>query len=201
MPIGAMPQNQLDALPLITAVQAAAPDEVLIVGGTVTKFWNPVTIGIVNQRPFLDGSGGGAAMQIHGTNFLDFSGMNHFLFMLLRFNGDAPAQESITARIKLVPRVQLPGGASGAGPYIEDDNFVNDGPSIPLLATTWNLGTGPNIGAVKLYQFGWDNNETNFLGDAPILFGRDQRIHITLAGSTLPNNANQLFTLYIWAQS
>lgn len=78
--IGATPQNQLDALPLLTAAQAAAPGQVQIIGNTLTRYWDPGTLGVNGILPVADANG----FLYITTAFLDTRGCAAFAFLLRR---------------------------------------------------------------------------------------------------------------------
>jgi hypothetical protein len=80
--IGKTPVNQLNALPLVTADATANPGDVLVVGGTVTRFWSPTNTGI-NGASFAGDPDDTSALAIF-SNFFDVTGCNRFQMVLSR---------------------------------------------------------------------------------------------------------------------
>lgn len=84
--IGAMPKNQLDALPLYTASAAATGGSVSIApGGGIVREWSPTILGIngVNFGPDANG------FNILPTTFIDTTGCTKFVAILTRTNAAA----------------------------------------------------------------------------------------------------------------
>jgi hypothetical protein len=74
-----IPVNQLNALPLVTADQAAAGGDVIVQGSTITRFWSNTVLGM--GTTFTNLGGGGSAMS---SVQLDVTGCSRFALVLTR---------------------------------------------------------------------------------------------------------------------
>ena len=76
MPTGPIPTSQLNALPILTAGQAALGGDVLVVGSTLSRVWSPATLGlngtsVVANKP--------VGWYWFGTDYLDLRGTSKCL--------------------------------------------------------------------------------------------------------------------------
>jgi hypothetical protein len=93
MTIGAMPVNQLDALPILTQQQVAAPGELVIVAGQVVKYWNPTQLGwngVSGNVADPDVTAVAPEVSMFSA-FIDARGCNSFVLMMVNDPPVAPA--------------------------------------------------------------------------------------------------------------
>lgn len=180
--IGATPQVQLDALPLITAADAAAPTSYAIVGGKLTRYWNPAASGISGINFTADPDLGTASILL--SSYLDFTGMNQFVALLVATipNVGAISAHNVNLRIQF----RTPGGTvqprSGA---VGQDLFTS------VANRTPNYGTLGVAGSPYIVAYNWANSQGGVTTgpDARLWFAKD---------ANLPT-AGQLYDLHVWA--
>ena len=113
--LGATPQSQLDALPIITAAEAAEPGEYAIVGANVVRTWTPAQTGINGALCNVSDPRTPAFGNFLLSNWLDFTGMTRFTAVLV---GQVNA---IGGDVAMNFIVRLVGGALNpvSGGYVE----------------------------------------------------------------------------------
>jgi len=79
--IGATPVNQLNALPLVTANAIGNPGEVLILGGTLTKYWSPSALGINGQLGNVLDPDDNTLVRILSLAYIDAGGCNTYTLL------------------------------------------------------------------------------------------------------------------------
>ena len=80
--IGKTPQNQLDALPLLTPDTAAQGGDIFIVGQSVTRYFSPAALGIVEATRVADPDEAGSTLIL--SNQIDLRGMNSLQVVITR---------------------------------------------------------------------------------------------------------------------
>jgi hypothetical protein len=196
-----LPQNQLDALPLISAAdligQVVDPGQVSIVGGSVVRWWSPIALGLKDVNFVDDPDHAGANTRLL-TPFLDLSGMQQFILVVNR-------------------RCLAAGGDAGdtIGVYIQSNDGQTCGGAVGENPTGVGAGFGSSFtDGVCAFQFvvrggpypqntlvtaktGWVNGIAGLGPTFPQMAGRAR---VWLQGPAVPN-ANQLYTISLWAQS
>lgn len=100
--IGRTPQNQLDALPLISAEAVGDPGDVSIVGQNVIKKWTPVVVGINGTAGNVaDPRTAGRVYLL--SNWLDFTGMKYFTLQLGVVVPNVGADVAQNWTVRLIP--------------------------------------------------------------------------------------------------
>lgn len=86
MPTPRIPINQQDAFPILTIDQTAAPGDIQVVGGTITRYYSPSVLGVNNIQMGLPAGDGWGTADIGWvrTAPLDLRGMSSFVAILTR---------------------------------------------------------------------------------------------------------------------
>lgn len=100
MGVGLIPVNQLDALPLISAAQAAQAGTLQIVGGRAARYFGPADLGINASGVSTLPVGAGFYYYLV-TPFLDLRGCSTFAFLLRRNVGATITALAGTAVLQL----------------------------------------------------------------------------------------------------
>lgn len=180
--IGATPQSQLDALPLITAADAAAPSAYAIVGGKLSRYWNPAAAGVVAANFIADPDLAGASFMV--SNYLDFTGMNQYVALLVATIPNAGTTDAAAVTLRIQYRtptgaVQPRSGTVGQGLFT-------------VVATRT-----PNYGLLGVYPtdyivaYNWANSQGG------VTMGSDSRLWFS-RDAVVPK-AGQLYNLHVWA--
>lgn len=195
MPIilGTTPQNQLDALPIITVAAAASAGDIQVVGGVMTKFFNQAATGV-----------GGIATGGDGTNifiataFLDLRGLRAFSCIMSRSiagGGAAVATPAMTLMFqqRLSP-TDVPPTTIGIGNFTEFCGIQQ----IDSTAVTW---PAIQAGEIQRAVVGWEVSDTAGISTkvSPASIGSDCRL--LMWWSTNPVGATNRFTLQLWGSS
>lgn len=128
MAIGKMPQNQLDALPLLTATDVTDPSETVVVGTSVVKTWDPSKTGVNG----IAASGGGASLLYLLTAQMDFRGMNTAMLQLQR---DTTVGGSLTEDVTCYCFADMLGLGGLPGTIAASPWKVNTSGAVPVLCT------------------------------------------------------------------
>jgi hypothetical protein len=179
MALGATPKVQLDSLPLISAVAAQAPDNYVTIGNKVSRYWSPASTGISAVNFAVDPELGTASALF--TNFLDFTGMNEYVALLVLSEAAATALHNIVLRIqyRTPGGVTLPhSGTTGQG------SFTNVGNRTPNAGA---LGFPLSI----IMSFPWTNPQGG------VTLGADARLWFAMDAFTPV--AGQLFDCHVYA--
>jgi hypothetical protein len=180
MPLGALPQNQLDALPLQTMAQATAPSSVLVVGKKLTKYWAPTGTGISGTMGGDPDDGVGSA--IFG-NWLDVTGCNEFMLLLvITILTNAGRESAITTALNV--QYRTPNGL-----------VLPHSGNVGTTMFTSPAGRTPDMSAFLpqppySMSFGWANP------GGGVSLGWDMRLWLR---STVGHNPNQLWEGHLWA--
>lgn len=183
MPLGALPQNQIESLPLQTAAEATAPTSITFVGNKVVKYWNPVALGISGQNYPGDPDNGTQAALF--SNWLDVRGCNEFCVVwVATILTNAGRESGITQSV--IQQYRTPNGL--------------------VLPRSGNIGTTMFDGLA-----GRTPDMTAFLPQAPYIMSLPFQ-NDTLGGiemgfdlrlwfrSTVGHNPNQAYSGHLWGQ-
>lgn len=186
MAAGKTPQNQLDALPLISAENVANPDVVEVVGNVMSKFWSPSTLGIngINRinDPFTVGN------SLFLTPYLDARGVDTFVFLVTRTALNAAGDDVVAMSIFTQYRV---GGVDPA----TGNRGANESPQLLLINFAALGGPFPQDAT---FNRGFSNKGPLSTQPAAAL-GSDLRFWFRWTVGAQPAG-NQTFTIRIWAQ-
>jgi hypothetical protein len=191
--LGAVPTNQLDALPLFSAQQAANGGTVnLGFGGGLTRFWDPVTLGVSAANFAVDGNG----FIVLTTNFISVFGCRSFALIITRTNagvGGAIAAMTVRVQYRLTATDVPP---TSLGP-IQTVNYTGS-TAVNTAAIVF-----PGMQAANELQralIGWDSAEiVGFSGTAATI-GDNVRIFLDINGGANPGVAN-IFSMYLYGSS
>lgn len=200
MAIGKTPQNQLNALPLQDADSAAAGGQIQIVGGSMVRYFDAVTLGLngVGASTFTSG-----AFQDFGlvTPFLNLIGCNKFN-IVIRANTTI-ARAALPA---IHPQYQMRMGVSDNPPvlYANGAGIQQGANGVLLLGSTGltfpaTSGTESQTGVIAFEGPQVANNSGVQAPSTFTPFGSDVRFLLTSLGASFP--AQTTFTVNIWAQT
>jgi len=197
--LGAMPETQLNALPLMTAQAAASGGTVSLgLGGGITRFWDAATLGI----SAVNFAGDANAWPVLLSGFIGVYGCRSFSLLLTRTNaGIGIALSSIDVRIQYrLSATDVPPTSFGAA--TQSPNFTGSSSVHPA-------GTGivfPLMQAAAEVQralIGWDDatiaNAGVYNGTAAML-GDNVRLFLNIPVGAGPAAGN-LFSASLWATS
>jgi hypothetical protein len=195
--IGNMPQNQIDALPLISADTAAAGGAISLVGGNFTRYWSPTTLGLVAATP---AAAGGATFWLV-TPFLDCRGVRSFKMLVRRFNTTGLPQAALAGNASIYQQyrytsAEVPLLSQGAA-----ENLSSIG--INVIANSGIIGYFPALqtqGEVQTAAFGWSEalSDSAAGNSTTVTMGTDVRFMVGF--SVLPAAANT-FGVALWGRS
>lgn len=192
MAIGNTPQNQLDALPLQTAVQAAEAGSLEVVGGAIARVFSSATLGIA-----------GSSVQTVNTKvclvtpYLDLRGTSKYA-MQLRTTNAVGARAALPACVLEAQYRMGPNDTPSA-------SYVNGGAISEALnavaphtgTVTFAATTGANEQQTGLWAWGF-NTPAGTITNVCVL-GSDVRFIFSF--STNPVAAANIFSAYLWASS
>jgi hypothetical protein len=197
--IGNMPQNQINALPLISADTAAAGGAISIVGGNFTRYWSPTVLGLVGVQP---AAAGGATFWMF-SGFLDTRGVRAFKILVRRLNGAALGANTaaIVGSIQIFQQFRF---TSAEVPLLSQGATENL--SSLAINTIANSGIGGFFPAlqtqneVQTAAFGWDSplGDSAAGNNANVTIGTDVRIMVGF--QNLPN-VNNTWSVALWGRS
>jgi hypothetical protein len=110
MGVQKLPQNQIAALPLMTADNASNPGDVYIIGNTMVRYWNPLNTGI-NGIPLADDPQGSGVYTYMVTKWLDVRGCSAFQGVLTRTASNAGNDPAVNKNIIMYSQYQSGTGA------------------------------------------------------------------------------------------
>lgn len=186
MPLGALPQNQIEALPLQTAAEATAATSITIVGNKVVKYWSPAACGINGQ--FYPGDPDNGTQAALFSNWLDVRGCNEYLVVwVATITANAGRESGISQGP--IQQYRVPNGLGG---YI-----LPHSADIGTTMFTGLAGRTPDMSAFLpqspyLMTFAFQNDT---LGG--IEMGFDMRLWFR---STVGHNPNQAYSMHLWGQ-
>jgi len=79
MPAAFIPQNQLNALPLLTEAAIGSPGQITFFGSAIVRYWSPSALGVQNAARLLGTSGGYLV-----SNYIDVRGCQHYAITIER---------------------------------------------------------------------------------------------------------------------
>jgi hypothetical protein len=194
-----MPAIQLNSLPLFTAQAAATGGTVSLgLGGGLTRFWDPVTLGISAVNFAADANG----FIVLLSNFISVFGCRSFALILRRTNvGVGLALSPLEVRIQYrISAADVPATSFGAA--TQDVQYTGS-------VTAQPGGTGvifPLMEAAGEDQRAlvcWDSSSIAN-GGAPngtvAMIGDQVRLFLNIGSGGLPAGGN-LFSAYLWGTS
>jgi len=186
--ISKMPQNQLDALPLIDAGTVANSGDVQILGNRITRYWSPTALGLSGAAFVSDGGAGGGT--VLATPFLDVRGCRAFTILLRRINvllAAALPDFFLWGQYRFsTGEVPLFDGSGDRLTYLEGYLVNNITISFPAMQTA---------GEVQTATRGWHVGQEPLAADQPQTIGMDLRVVVTC--TVAPAVANT-FSMAIW---
>ena len=194
MSSGLIPVNQLDALPLISAAQAAQAGLLEIIGGRAARYFGPADLGINASGVSTVPVGAGFYYYL-ATPYLDLRGCSTFAF-LLRRNVGATITALAGASLQMQWRL---GSADAPGVTWIDPTgaFVNDaqaGKATVQIGVTFPATTAGNNQRALIT---WGGVLQGGFG-ADVAPGADARLIVSWS-TTNPNNGDNTFTAALWA--
>lgn len=194
--LGKTPQNQLDALPLLSADAVSDPGDTVVIGGQLIRHWIPSRVGINGLNRVLYVNIAVKAFVGPGLP-LDFSGMNSFTFALGKtvtaVAGDTNAQAQLYAT-----QIGL-----GQSPMPFDTPDGTQGFSrMGSMRVDFGL-MGVRGGGYPFTQYayrGASNSSMQFGGTTSTLVGPGWYFWLDFSGQ-IAGWADEFWSLEIWAQS
>jgi hypothetical protein len=138
MPIGNTPQNQLDALPLVTAQSVGDPGEVVIVGNSIIRHWNPTQLGVVSISGNV-GDPDKAGSLGFVTSIIDVRGCNFFRLVMVRRTDSLAHDQTTALNIAWQMKGTSDGPSQGVTPRTGDGGRISWATQIGVI----NVGVGP----------------------------------------------------------
>lgn len=193
--IGKMPQNQIDALPLLSADAVSDPGDTVVIGSQLIRHWTPARVGI-------NGASRTAYVNMPTRSAtplglpLDFSGMNSFTFSISRQVNSAAADTTATPFLRASPI------SVGQSPLPRDTADALTGLG-RLGEVVSDFGSFTLRGAFPYTAYGYRgcSNSAQIFGSVRgTITGPGWFFWLdfaTLSG----DSANELWSLDIWAQS
>ena len=197
--LGAMPATQLNALPLFTASAAAAGGTLSFnLGGGVSRFWDPVALGINGVNFAADANGFNVLL----SSFISVFGCRNFALIVRRTNaGVGLALAGIDVRIQYrITATDVPATSFGAA--TQDLNYTGSvtcqagGNALvfPLMEAAAEDQRGLVCwSADAIANGGTPNGATAMIGDQVRLF-------LNIGSGVIPAGGN-LFSCYLWGSS
>jgi hypothetical protein len=189
--LGAVPQNQLDALPLISAVSAANGGTVsLSPGGQVTRFWDATSLGISGVS-FTTVNG----FVLLVSSFISTFGCRSFMMILSRTNAVAAGGTlaGIDARIQYrLSTTDVP--PTNVGTVTQNTDYTGSTSFGTALIT---FPTMAAIGEVQRALRGFDPGYVVGFAGSNVMAGDQVRIFLNI-GSGADPGANEKFSLQLW---
>ena len=182
MPLARVPQNQIDALPVVTIESVGDPGQTVVIGKTLVRYWPPAQTGINGQSSNVaDPRTAGRVYLL--SNYLDFSGCTIFSCLLgvkiTAIGGDGaqtwnvhplPLVSTVDGAIDPVPDLPGPSNRNLTGSYAVT--------AIPTVGTLIFPALSPP--AFPAYEFARMQFANN-LGTVRLLFtattGRDPALN------------------------
>jgi hypothetical protein len=198
---GALPQNQIDALPLITPAQAVQASIVIRSGGQFYRSFSPTDLGINGITPTLFVFSGAQQESMLVTPYLDLSFCNRFRIALRRSisNGTAAiAGDNVIFSIQM-----RMGPADAPAPGYSTGTQINDTFASRAQIGSVNLGfPAIEAGTTQTLQIGWTDSQTQGdgqQGGTAIALGGNCRIIASFGPVAI--NALHIFSMQLDAQT
>ena len=190
-----IPQNQLDALPLVDADSVGDPGELQIIGNTMTRFWSGAASGINNIVRIADPDEPATSMLL--SNYLDVRGCSKIQLVVTRrvdTSGGGTDEDNIT--LSILVQYQNAAGVNqrtGGGAGLGTTYAAQLGTITYRSALTAGLALPVTFVMTRGLAMANDNPATP---NAPIVMV-GFRVRVWLRW-TVGLNAAQFFTLEIW---
>lgn len=200
---GALPQNQIDALPLLTPAQAVQASTVIRMGGQIYKQFLPTDTGInaANFASFTSPAGAPASEGLLVSNFLDLTYCNRFRILLQRTISNGTAQAAPTV---MTVNVQMRAGPSDNPPptYSSAAGLNADFAGRQQASSTTIGFPAIQAGATQRFSVGWGDSEPgdNISGFQFVALGGNCRILISVGVGGLPG-VLELYSMWLDAQT
>lgn len=202
---GAVPMNQIDALPLVTVQQFLSPDgaDTIVYAGRVLKYWDAAAVGIVNAKFSKDvATGSGEIYQIT-SNWLDVTPCQFFVFTLTR---DVLGPFPMAAQRPFVLQMQYKTDPADNPPT--SLLATPGGPLSLVYAGWWNLVsnsiTWPSTTMVQTQRFtlvcspnNWGRNSAD---NVSLIIGPSVRFMLDMSANP-PVETDTTISMSIWASS
>lgn len=196
MATGFIPQNQLDALPLITAAQAATAGTLQIIGGTIYRFFTPAELGI-NASVIASSFGG---YYVAATPYLDLRGCNRYT-MTVRVVDSSPGGRPALPILTILAQTRQGPADTPATVYVNSGTNQTQANAQNLLITR-GAGDFPVAAQneVQTGVFSFSNAvPSGSNGNGAVISGTNTRF--LLSFSSNPVLASTTFTMYLEAYS
>jgi hypothetical protein len=203
MAVGALPQNQIDALPLLTVAQAQQASTVIRGGGgQILKMFTPADLGFVNLTPTnIAGSG---KFGLVATNYVDVSFCTRFSAIIRRTISDNTAQVAMGfGGILTVQHRAFPGDTPPAA-YLPAGALRDDMIGITQIGTVLTIFPAIGIGETQSLPVCWSDNVVSGtgVGNATTIGGDVRFIFSWNTNNPGGGAANlNLFNMWLEAQS
>ena len=205
MGIQPVPQNQLDALPLITVAQASSGGDVTVLGGQILRRFTPAVLGVNGAAASSYATPAALNVPYLVTPFLDVTGCTNFAFVLMITNTTAgnltpPTQSSLYAQMRL--------GPTDAPPLYQfttanaDDNIHIGSTIMPAANRIWPTVV-PAQSWRQVWTFGASSATTaaDATGNQPTLLGSEFRLIVKMSPNAAMPDPGLVYTLYGVAHS
>lgn len=199
---GALPQNQIDALPLITPAQAVQASTIIRAGGgQFYKLFTPNETGINLVSNTVTALSGGFQDASVVSNYLDLSFCNRFRILLRRTISNNSAQAALTAGTWFIqmrtssaeaPAVSYANGVAVAFEFVGRTQIGSTGITFPSI----EVGTTQTI----CMAFGDNAPGDNVTGGFNPLMGGNCRIGFGFGGGAAQPAVN-VFSMWVEAQT
>lgn len=198
MATGPIPQNQLNALPLLTAAQAAAAGELTIIGGGLYRYFSPTVLGI-NATPVVNY--GGLGYYLLTTPYLDLRGCSKYVVTIRNtYIGGPGARGALPSGVLWAQVRQGPTDAP-APIYIvgATDVTLNNGMYQLALAAGKVFGAQQAAADSQTIVWAWADASPSSNGNNAVVLGANTRLVFSFSSN--PVAATNLFTMTVEAQS
>lgn len=195
MSSGLIPVNQLDALPLISAAQAAQAGQLQIIGGRAARYFGPADLGINASGVSTFPVGAGFYYYL-ATPYLDLRGCSTFAFLLRRNVGATITALAGTASLQMQWRMNS--ADTPAVTWIDPSGAtVNDNQAGKAQVQTGVAFPATTAGNNQRALITWGGVLQNGFG-SDVAPGADTRLIVSWSTNN-PNNGDNTFTAALWA--
>jgi len=189
--LGAVPINQQDALPIFTVQTTAAGGAVTpSLGGGITRFWDPVALGISGVNFAADANG----FVVLASSFISVFGCRSFTCILTRTNLAASGAYAVNGNLQYrLSATDVPPTSMGAVQNLLDAGM-----------TQLNTGTALNFSAMQAGSelqrrlVSWDDAIVTGNAGTPAFIGDQVRLVFTTGAVVVAGN---VFSAYLWGSS
>lgn len=195
-----IPINQQNTFPIQTVADATSPDQVIIIGGQVTKRWGPSSVatigsGVSNGSVTIDANGHRFVV----SNFLSAQGCSNFAALVTRGNATAVGLGALPAfgiwvQYRLTPVTTMPTSQPGG-------SIALDQCGMALVNSTLVTFTAMAQNDIQygLVTWGPSTDAGSSAIMDPTAIGTDMRIFASWSTNVV--DVNNKFSLTIWGSS